>query len=154
VQVLSDQPQSVDFSHYHQILRNQSVVDEIERAFKDFKPAKYDVDRQIKAIEAFEQQALKSAEETKGVVDRELKDLEKTLRNIEEARPFEQLTVVRITLGELAMKGALERVGDTLHGRLLINFVCRMRLPLPVQTLTSALLSLCRRVAGKYLATR
>lgn len=39
---------------------------------------------------------MKNAEETKGRVDLELKDLEKTLKNIEEARPFEDLTVVRI----------------------------------------------------------
>lgn len=51
--------------------------------------------RQIKAIEAFEAQAVKSAEETKGKVDAELKDLEATLKNIESARPFEDLTVVR-----------------------------------------------------------
>jgi hypothetical protein len=30
------------------------------------------------------------------VVDQELKDLEKTLKNIEEARPFEDLTVVGV----------------------------------------------------------
>ena len=50
--------------------------------------------RQLKAIEAFETQAVKNAEETKGVVDRELADLEKTLGNIESARPLEDLTVV------------------------------------------------------------
>lgn len=49
--------------------------------------------RQIKAIEAFEVQAVKSAEETKGRVDGELRELEKTLENIETARPFEDLTV-------------------------------------------------------------
>jgi F-type H+-transporting ATPase subunit d len=37
---------------------------------------------------------VKNAEETKGRVDLELKDLEKTLKNIEEARPFDELTVV------------------------------------------------------------
>jgi predicted transcriptional regulator len=52
------------------------------------------VQRQIKAIEAFEAQAVQSAEETAAVVDRELKDLDKTLKNIEDARPFDQLTVV------------------------------------------------------------
>jgi len=52
----------------------------------------YDVGRQIKAIEAFEAQAVKNAEETKGRVDLELKDLAKTLENIESARPFEELT--------------------------------------------------------------
>ena len=70
------------------------MVDEIEGHFKSFKPATYDVGRQIKAIEAFETQAVKSAEETKGRVDGELKDLQKTLENIEQARPFEDLTVV------------------------------------------------------------
>lgn len=32
--------------------------------------------------------------ETKGKVDMELKDLEATLKNIEEARPFHEITVV------------------------------------------------------------
>lgn len=99
MQVLSDQPQSVDFSHYRSILKNQSVIDEIETHFRQWKPATYDVGRQIKAIEAFETQAVKSAQETKGKVDMELRDLEKTLRNIEEARPFEDLTVVCIGMG-------------------------------------------------------
>lgn len=54
--------------------------------------------RQIKAIEAFEVQAVKSAEETKGRVDGELRELEATLKNIETARPFEDLTVVSIGL--------------------------------------------------------
>ena len=40
---------------------------------------------------------MKNAEETKGRVDLELKDLEKTLKNIEEARPFDELTVVCFT---------------------------------------------------------
>ncbi len=54
--------------------------------------------RQIKAIEAFEVQAVKSAEETKGRVDGELRELEATLKNIETARPFEDLTVVSFQL--------------------------------------------------------
>lgn len=50
--------------------------------------------RQIKAIEGFEATAIKSAEETKGQVEKELKDLEATLQNIQGARAFEDLTVV------------------------------------------------------------
>ena len=92
--MLSEQPQSVDFEHYRSILNNKAVVDEIERQVKPYKPATYDVGRQIKAIEAFEATAVKSAEETKAVVDRELADLNRTLRNIEEARPIDQLTMV------------------------------------------------------------
>lgn len=70
------------------------MIDEIENHFKTFKPVAYDVGRQLKALDAFEAQAVKNAEETKGRVNLELKDLEKTLKNIEEARPFDDLTVV------------------------------------------------------------
>jgi len=96
VQLLSEQAQSVDFAQYRSILKNTAVIDDLEKQFNGFQAKKYDVNRQIRAIEAFEAQAVKSAEETKGKVDAELKDLEKTLQNIESARPFEDLTVVRI----------------------------------------------------------
>lgn len=96
LQVLSDTPQSVDFSYYRKTLKNQAIIDEIENHFKSFKPATYDVNRQLKAIDAFEAQAVKNAEETKGKVEAELRSLEKTLENIETARPFEDLTVVCI----------------------------------------------------------
>ena len=91
--VLSEQPQSVDFAYYRKTLKNQ---------FKTFKPATYDVSRQLKAIDAFEAQAIKSAEETKGRVEAELVNLQKTLENIETARPFDELTVVRPFLSHLA----------------------------------------------------
>ena len=94
VQQLQDQPQTVDFNYYRQNLKNQDIVADIEKQLNNFQVKKYDVSRQIKAIEAFEQQAVTSAEETKGKVDAELQDLEKTLKNIETARPFEDLTVV------------------------------------------------------------
>merc|ERR1712144_82478 len=74
VQILSEQPSKVDFAHYKSILKNQAVVDEIEKHFATFKPATYDVGRQIKAIEAFEAQAVKNTKETKKHVDLELKD--------------------------------------------------------------------------------
>jgi len=85
----------VDFAHYRSILKNTAVIDDLEKQVNGFSVKKYDVSRQIKAIEAFEAQAVKSAEETKGKVDAELQDLEKTLKNIETARPFEDITVVR-----------------------------------------------------------
>jgi len=94
VQVLSEQPQAVDFAHYRSVLKNQAVIDEIENHFKSFKPATYDVTRQLKAIDAFEAQAVQNAELTKGKVEAELQNLQKTLENIETARPFEDLTVV------------------------------------------------------------
>ena len=89
-----EMPQQIDFAQYRGTLKNRAVVDEVERQFKAWQPKTYDVSRQIKAIEAFEGQAVQSAEETKIAVDKELKNLELTLRNIEEARSFEDLTVV------------------------------------------------------------
>ena len=53
-------------------------------------------------------QAVKNAQETKGLVDKELGDLEKTLKNIEEARPFEDLTVVCVCLAWLMVLPGLE----------------------------------------------
>jgi len=94
VQVLSEQPQTVDFAYYRDILSNRAVIDEVENAVKGFKVQSYDVSRQLKAIDAFEAQAVKNAEETAGLVATELQDLEKTLKNIESARPFDELTVV------------------------------------------------------------
>ena len=136
MQQLSELPQTVDFAAYRSQLKNTAVIDEIEKQFKAFKPATYDVSRQIKAIEAFEAQAVKGAEDTKAVVDQELKDLEKTLRNIEEARPFEDLTVVRCVDGWGDGKGVM--ADDT----------TRMMLRLRDQILTSAPSSSFRGTAG------
>lgn len=142
--MLSSQPQSVDFQHYRSTLNNTAVVDEIEGHFKAFKPATYDVGRQIKAIEAFEVQAVKSAEETKGRVDGELRELEKTLENIETARPFEDLTVVSV---DLTISGLLV---------VMLIFVCASRTKLRRHAQISILEqnSLYRRGVGTSQATR
>ncbi|KAI0119091.1 hypothetical protein F4814DRAFT_438810 [Daldinia grandis] len=100
LQALSELPTKVDFAHYRSVLKNQAVVDEIEKRFAAFKPTKYDVTRQLKAIEAFEIEAVKNAQSTKEKVDLELKDLEATLKNIETARPFEELTVDEVAAAE------------------------------------------------------
>jgi hypothetical protein len=100
VQLLAEQPTTVDFAHYRSVLKNQAIVDEIEKRFNAFQPATYDLARQLKAIEAFEVEAVRNAEATKEKVDLELKDLEKTLKNIEEARPFEDLTVDEVAAAE------------------------------------------------------
>merc|ERR1712169_120141 len=66
LQVLQDQPTSVDFGYYRSILKNTAVIDEIEQYFKTFKPKTYDVDKQVRSIEAFEQVAIKNAEDIEG----------------------------------------------------------------------------------------
>ena len=144
VQILSEQPSKVDFAHYKSILKNQAVVDEIEKHFATFKPATYDVGRQIKAIEAFEAQAVKNAEETKGRVDLELKDLAATLKNIEEARPFEDLTVV--------CTSKLMRLSQWDGTDSMCAF--RTKLLLPAQILMRRPPNSFPRDAGLYQATR
>ena len=96
VQVLSDQPQTVDFGHYRSLMKNTAVIDEIESHYKSFKPKTYDVSKQIKAIESFEQVAVKNAEETKGKVEVELRQLEKALGDIEGARSWDETTVDQV----------------------------------------------------------
>lgn len=88
----ASQPTTVDFSHYRSVLKNQAIVDEAEKLFKDFKPVTYDVNAHIKAVEAFETKAVAKAQETAEKIDVELKELQATLANIEEARPFDDLS--------------------------------------------------------------
>ncbi|PVG01003.1 mitochondrial ATP synthase [Serendipita vermifera] len=90
---LSSQPTTVDFAHYRSVLKNQNIVNEAEKLLKDFKPATYDVSQHVKAIEQFEEKAVAKAEATASEIDVELKALQATLANIEDARPFEDLTV-------------------------------------------------------------
>jgi len=75
------------------VLKNQTVVSELEKAFSSFKPVEYDLSAQLKAIDAFEKKAVDSAEQTATKVGEELKKLEATLGDIEGARSFDQLTV-------------------------------------------------------------
>ncbi|KAF8204851.1 hypothetical protein BJ912DRAFT_1018125 [Pholiota molesta] len=88
----SSLPSTVNFDHYRSVLKNQAIVDEAEKIFKDFKPVTYDVNAHVKAIETFEATAVAKAQETEAKIDVELKELKETLANIEQARPFEQLT--------------------------------------------------------------
>ncbi|KAH8986331.1 ATP synthase d subunit [Lactarius akahatsu] len=90
---LNAQPTTVDLAHYRSVLKNKAVVDEVEKVLRDFKPVTYDVSAHIKAIETFETKAVAKAKETEAKIDVELKDLQATLSNIQDARPFEDLTV-------------------------------------------------------------
>lgn len=50
---------SIDFAHYRSVLKNQQIVDEVEKAVKGFKPVTIDPAKEIKAIEAFEVKAVR-----------------------------------------------------------------------------------------------
>ncbi|GJJ07392.1 hypothetical protein Clacol_001594 [Clathrus columnatus] len=90
---LKSQPTTVDFAHYRSILRNQALVNEAEKLFTSTKPTTYDVDSVVKAIDAFQVKAVAKAEETTVRINEELKELQETLNNIQDARSFDDLTV-------------------------------------------------------------
>ena len=83
----------VDLAYYRGVLKNSKVIDEIEKAAKSFKPITYDVGGVLKGIEAFEGEAVKSAQETEKKISEQLKDLEETVKNIDQARHPEELSV-------------------------------------------------------------
>ncbi|KAK0524697.1 ATP synthase d subunit [Tilletia horrida] len=89
---LKEQRTDVDFAHYKNVLKNQEVLAQAEKILKEFKPVTYDVSAHLKAIDAFEAKAVEQAKATEAKIESELKDLKATLKNIEDARPFEQLT--------------------------------------------------------------
>ena len=89
----SSQSTEVDFNRYRQILKNSKVVDEIEKAVSSFKPVTIDVSKNLKNIEIFEQKAVENAQLTEKSVTKEIDELKATLKDIESARPFDQLTV-------------------------------------------------------------
>lgn len=90
---LESQATEVDFAHYRSILKNQKIIDQIEKEVSSYTPVKYDVSKQLKSIEAFEAKAIENATATEQTVSKEIAELQKTLANIDSARPFDQLTV-------------------------------------------------------------
>lgn len=95
-QSLSTQSTTVDFDHYRSILKNQKVIDEIEKAVSSYKPVTYDVSKTLKTIDIFELKAVENAKLTEKSVEEEISQLKAALKDIESARPFEQLTVADV----------------------------------------------------------
>ncbi|WEJ93032.1 hypothetical protein PSN45_000492 [Yamadazyma tenuis] len=90
---LSQQPTTVDFEHYKTVLNNKKVVEDIAKKVGEFKPATYDVSKTLKTIEVFEAKAIENAKLTEKSVLDEINQLNTTLKDIENSRPFDQLTV-------------------------------------------------------------
>jgi F-type H+-transporting ATPase subunit d len=55
---LKEQTTSVDFAQYRKVLKNQSVVDQAEKAVSGFKPVAYNLEAQLNAINQFESKAV------------------------------------------------------------------------------------------------
>ena len=83
----------IDFTYYRSILKNTAVIDQIEKALKEFKPVTYDVSTILKGIEGFEAEAVKNALETEKKISEQLTALEQTIRNIDQARAPDDLSV-------------------------------------------------------------
>lgn len=75
------------------MLKNTKVIDEIEKAAREFKPVTYDISTILKGIEGFEQEAVKNAEQTEKKISEQLVDLEETIKNIDQARKPDELSV-------------------------------------------------------------
>ena len=83
----------IDFAYYRSVLKNQAVIDEIEKAAKQFKPVTYDVSTILKGIEGFEAEAVKNAEQTEKKIADQLVDLDETIKNIDQSRLPDDLSV-------------------------------------------------------------
>ncbi|KAK4699678.1 F-type H+-transporting ATPase subunit d, partial [Phenoliferia sp. Uapishka_3] len=105
---LKDAKVEIDFEHYRNILKNREVVAEGEKIHANFKPVDYDVSAQLKTIAAFESKAIESAKQAATKIDAELADLSSTLKNIEDARPFNQLTLDDVSKARPEVTHAVE----------------------------------------------
>jgi len=83
----------VDFAHYRSVLKNQAIINDIERAAKEFTPVVYDVSNVLSSIELFEKEAVKNAQETEKKIQEQLVDLRETIKNIDQARSPDDLSV-------------------------------------------------------------
>lgn len=89
---LKQQPTDVNFGAYSK-LKNAEIVSKIKADVASFNASTIDLQKQLNIIQGFEVKAIENAKKTEELVLAELADLEKTLDNIESARPFDQLTV-------------------------------------------------------------
>jgi len=63
---LKAQLKDVDFDTYRKTLRNTTLVDEAEKAFKSFSPAKFNIAEQLKAVDEQEAKAVSPITGTDG----------------------------------------------------------------------------------------
>ncbi|KAI9006931.1 hypothetical protein DFJ74DRAFT_689854 [Hyaloraphidium curvatum] len=107
---LKAQLKEVDFEAYRKSLRNTAVVDETEKALKQFVPAKLDVTEQLKVIDAQETKAVLLAQKTAAKVNSEVTELNELLKNIESARPVEDLTVEDVVAAKPEILGKVQKM--------------------------------------------
>jgi len=110
VSALKEQKTDIDFEHYRKFLKNKSIVSDAETALGSFKPAKVDLTAQMKVVETIEAKAVENARKTAERVDTELRDLHNTLNNIEQTRPFENITIEEIVKAKPEINDIVEKM--------------------------------------------
>ncbi|KAL6937333.1 ATP synthase d subunit [Hanseniaspora osmophila] len=117
---LQQQDTEVDFENYRNVLNNKDVIAKIENYVKSYKTVTVDVSSQLSTLKAFETKAVENAQQTEKLVAQELTALQETLKNIESARAFDELTIedvmkakpdVQEKVSELVSKGKWEVPG-------------------------------------------
>ncbi|KAL6940874.1 ATP synthase d subunit [Hanseniaspora vineae] len=117
---LQQQDTEVDFESYRKVLNNKDVIAKIENYVKSYKTVTVDVSSQLSTLKAFEAKAVENAQQTEKLVAQELTALQETLKNIESARAFDELTIedvmkakpdVQEKVSELVSKGKWEVPG-------------------------------------------
>ena len=58
LETLQAQKTEINFNHYKSVLKNKSIVDKLEKTYKNFAPIKYDHNDAISIIEKYEKIAV------------------------------------------------------------------------------------------------
>lgn len=107
---LQNANEPIDFNYYRSKLKNQKIVDDIEKMYKSYKPVVINSKEQIDIISSFEKHAMENAKDTEKLISKELDALQSTLANIENARPFDQLTVDDIVKANPEIEKKVEKM--------------------------------------------
>ncbi|CAG8578590.1 11982_t:CDS:2 [Racocetra fulgida] len=110
VSALKQQKTDIDFENYRNILKNKAIVNEAENVLKQFKPTKVDLEEQLKIVETFEKKAIDYAKKTVDKVDAELRDLQATLTNMEQTRPFKDISVDELVKAKPELNDIVEKM--------------------------------------------
>ncbi|CAG8782379.1 2690_t:CDS:2 [Dentiscutata erythropus] len=110
VAALKQQKSDIDFENYRRILKNKAIVNEAEKVLTQFKPTKVDLDAQLKIVENFEKKAMDYARNTVSRVDTELRDLQATLTNMEQTRPFKDISVDELVKAKPELNDIVEKM--------------------------------------------
>ncbi|CAG8457752.1 5449_t:CDS:2 [Cetraspora pellucida] len=110
VSALKQQKADIDFEHYRNILKNKSIVNEAEKVLNQFKPTKVDLDAQLKVVEKFEKKAIDYAKNTVNKIDAELGELQATLTNMEQTRPFKDISVDELVKAKPELNDIVEKM--------------------------------------------